>query len=534
MASYPGSASSHARLAEIPRAARESPDFQSRVTFSRHSYFARGGYEVQCFERLKLIQFIHRAPSELEMAFARRASEVDYVRRLGHLVHDMEGSPMVADLPRDSVCLQRVRRVLSTGVPTGRESLDEYNYRPHVKLRKFERRMRHTHEVYVAYHQREVLAMAPEAVVSKYPRFASWWSDYEVPYGFYPEMPPIISYLGLELRYAKAFWMWELFRIEWARECAIELIYEAREGKLWWLPPAVIDTMNQYGLETILPDETEEVIGDLHGLLREIRLIRWDLVPVDQRKLPRNIGGYCPVYANGDWVAFNPNTWESYMEDGMYLRELNVDPRGWPVGRGVRQTGNTDSWVQEDAPDGREEELFRRAAPGSRIAERFGLSRSELTRANRVMRTIADNVGLTAAVQNSNMNWEWDLRFLIREATRAVRGEAAFGQAAARADANKMDQEQHGSSVVEEEEIVPEMDISEPIGYSGSETLAVHILPGPARIGYNAEENKRENEIPPEADGAPADKRPRIAGSHRIEDGSNDDVEVIDVDALDD
>ena len=111
--------------------------------------------------------------------------------------------------------------------------------------------------------------------------------------------------------------MWEVFQIEWARQCALELIYEARGGRVWWLPPTVIDVLNQYGLEAIFPDESESTLRELRGLLHEIRFIRWDMVPVDQRRLPRQIGAYCPAYASGDWVPFNPETWHSPMDDGM-------------------------------------------------------------------------------------------------------------------------------------------------------------------------------------------------------------------------
>ena len=175
---------------------RDSADCQARVTFDDRCHFARRGYVTQCFERTKLVLCYDPTPPELEMAFARCASEVDYVNRLGQLLRDMEGSPLVAHLPQDAVCLQRVRRVMDDGVPTGRESLDDVHFRPHVKLRKFERPVCHANECFVAYHQREVLGMAKEAILVKYPRFPNWWKNMEVPYGFYPEMPPIISYLG--------------------------------------------------------------------------------------------------------------------------------------------------------------------------------------------------------------------------------------------------------------------------------------------------------------------------------------------------
>ena len=165
----------------------------------------------------------------------------------------------------------------------------------------------------------------------------------KVPYGFYPEMPPILSYLGLEIRHTNIWCMWEVYQIEWARECAIELIYEALGGRVWWLAPTVIDVLNQYRLEAIFPDERESNLRELHGLLHEIRFIRWDMVRVDQRRLPRQIGAYCPVYASGDWVPFNPDTWNSHMDDCTYLNDIDVSPHGWPSGRGVRQSGTTDS-----------------------------------------------------------------------------------------------------------------------------------------------------------------------------------------------
>ena len=162
------------RFVEVPRAVRGSADCQARVTFDDRCHFACRGNVTQCFKRMELVLCYDPTPLELQMAFACRASEVDYVNRLGRLLRDMEGSPLVAYLPQDAVCLQRVRRVMDDGVPTGRESLDDVHFGPHVKLRKFERRVRHANECFVAYHQREVFGMAKEAILVKYPRLPNW------------------------------------------------------------------------------------------------------------------------------------------------------------------------------------------------------------------------------------------------------------------------------------------------------------------------------------------------------------------------
>ena len=263
------------------------------------------------------------------------------------------------------------------------------------------------------------------------------------------------------------------------------------------------------------------------------------MVPVGQRRLPRQTGAYCPVYASGDWVQSNPNTWESQMGAGIYLNDIDVSPHGWPSGRGVRQSGNTDTQIQEDTPDGREEELACESPHGSRVAEQFDLSRNEFNRANRVLRTGADNVGLTAGVAASDFEFNWDVRYLAKEATRAIRSEAAFGHAApVQADSNQVQDDGEGDKmmppvddVYEKEEVIPQIDVSAPLGFQGDEIFDVQVIPGPARIEAGEEEqydNKRENE---NNDG-PNPKRRRItSGSYQLGE-VNDDLEVIDVDAL--
>ena len=169
------------RFAEVPRAVRDSADCQGRATFGDRCHFSRRGYVSQCFERMKLILCYDPTPREWEMAFARRASEVDYVNRLGRLLRDMEGSPLTAHLPQDAVCLQPMRREMDDGVPAGRESLDDVHFRPHARFRKFERRVRHANECFVAYHQREVLGVGKEASLVKFPRFTDWGRIWKFP-----------------------------------------------------------------------------------------------------------------------------------------------------------------------------------------------------------------------------------------------------------------------------------------------------------------------------------------------------------------
>ena len=156
-----------------------------------------------------------------------------------------------------------------------------------------------------------------------------------------------------------------------------------------------------------------------------------------------------------------------------------------------------------------------------------------------MLRTVADNVRLTAAVAASEFEFNWDVRFLAREAIRAIRGEDAFGHAApGSAHANQVQDDGEGDKmmlpmddVYEEEEVILEIDVSAPLGFQGDEILDVQVIPGPARIEAGEEEqsvNKRENE---NNDG-PTPKRRRItSGSYQLGE-VNDDVEVIDVDAL--
>lgn len=71
----------------------------------------------------------------------------------------------------------------------------------------------------------------------------SWWGEVEVPYGFHNEMALLVAYVTL----AHLDGATEVaLSSEWKYIVARQLLYEARSGRLWWLPVRVGKDMRAF------------------------------------------------------------------------------------------------------------------------------------------------------------------------------------------------------------------------------------------------------------------------------------------------
>ena len=303
-------------------------------------------------------------------------------------------------------------------------------YIPDRKLREFERRFRHRTECFIGYHCTDATALNPGLTHRRYPALPSWWIDYEVPFRLWVQTPPILTYWGLIFMSPNHGRGWDLMlRTEWAALCCIELIHEARNGRLWWLPNAVIEDIRQLETGSILHGASGDEIRDLDNLLLEVRCIRWDRVPITNRFLPRDNSRFTPVYNNGEFVEWDVTNWRTNLSEDTYLP---LDPYEQPMGfvdRGVRQQGSNINQPSHVTPQGRQPGLdeFGRE-PGYSISERYGASQREYSIAQRVVRNAAEQLGMFTMLRDLGHQGRWTLTFfmeefqsLLREKTESLR-----------------------------------------------------------------------------------------------------------------
>ncbi len=234
-----------------------------------------------------------------------------------------------------------------------------------LSWRRQERSKRHRYGCFSAGTQCEIDIITRRAVDNGYPRVPNWWADVEVPYGFWNGLPRILYYQGSKFLAGASAAYEVLLRSEWARSVATHLIYEARGGRLWWVPMAVRQDIRILGLEDEskvgnLPpgnDVNQErmVRRGLKRLLEYIDMIAWEKIP-SNGVIPEypdlgeefscsgglepdtQIGRITPVHRSGDWVIFDPERWCLHLPDKYFVpfkddSTKDFDPEHPRVGR---------------------------------------------------------------------------------------------------------------------------------------------------------------------------------------------------------
>ena len=184
----------------------------------------------------------------------------------------------------------------------------------------------------------------------RYVALPEGWEDLEVPYIFHPQVLLIITYAGGALNAGDPEGVWKVLYTEWVWCCAVELIHQARRGRLWYLPPAVVKGIKEVGFDAICFGNASHA-AELESLLYEISVIRWDRVPLENGLIPRfnDLGG--PIYRNGDFVPFDVSTWATQMVDAMYIEEDDSGNPRYEVSRGPAQQGRLFAEVENPVMD---------------------------------------------------------------------------------------------------------------------------------------------------------------------------------------
>ena len=221
--------------------------------------------------------------------------------------------------------------------------------------RRQERGKRHRYERFIAGYQCEVEILEKGAVQARYPGLPLDWDSYEVPYGFWNEIPLSMYYWGSKFMGVPSRSLSILFRSEWAMSVATHLMYEARGGRLWWISPKIrrdirlleLDDSSKIPLN--LPDgfnRDREVrqADQLKQLLEYVDMLAWSKIPRDG-VIPEypylneefevcggivpesKIGRVTPVFRGADWVLFDAEHWQLHLPDKYFVPYVD-DTRG--------------------------------------------------------------------------------------------------------------------------------------------------------------------------------------------------------------
>lgn len=227
-----------------------------------------------------------------------------------------------------------------TTLPTSlRDELETY---VPLAWRRFARTRRHRYERLIAEHQCEVELFQNYAVASRYPALPSWWNEVEVPYGFYNAVPFFATYRASDIEH-NAPYVDVFLRSEWALSVAVHLMYEARGGRLWWIPFDVRQDIIRLQLtdSSSIEDAAEAGIRrQLAQLIGFIDSLAWSKIPRDGKlpsypdmgdfalsggSDPDRLNGITPVHRGADWVIFDAEEWCLHLPDEYFVPFIDAE-----------------------------------------------------------------------------------------------------------------------------------------------------------------------------------------------------------------
>ena len=347
------------RAGAVPVSATQQRDFRVRCDTNgrlwRNPHFMPPGCTVDGLinQRTQFSQYVDSCPDEwgLDVRFARNAREAAYAKQVARAVANPSWFEDKSHFD-DRLVLSDVSLIARTGIPSDHQ-VD--HYMPYA-WRRWERASRHRFGVLVGVQHREIMAMRPNVVPTKYPPLPSYWDRFELPYGFNAQCPPIVTYFGLDMAWnpfdsASPSVVWKILFTEHAWTAAAELVHEARRGRLWWLPEELLIGMEAVGLSALCHDNASHV-AELEGLIKEIRLIRWSRVPRSHGIVPRINKFSTPVFNSGDYVDFDSVAWCTWLKPELYLEhDHEYKPLEALDDRGESFFGKLPSGVPDPVPD---------------------------------------------------------------------------------------------------------------------------------------------------------------------------------------
>lgn len=145
----------------------------------------------------------YAAEKGLNLAFARCATEAQYAARIASLIRDDTDCD---DYFSASLLFARERSLLPglTVISRILASRADRGYYPTNTGRKYERKKRHAHGVFVAYHSSQAEILDSASLSGKFDPVPVLSHKHEVPYGFLPEIPWYLSCRGRRSQVALA------------------------------------------------------------------------------------------------------------------------------------------------------------------------------------------------------------------------------------------------------------------------------------------------------------------------------------------
>ena len=220
-----------------------------------------------------------------------------------------------------------------------------------------------------------------------------FWEEWEVPFSFRAEPPPLSAYRGFALSYyGSDDHRWWIALSAQAALCSKEIYLEVRErSRLYWVPDNVRRAWRVMGVEGILEGVQSEVTEKIVRLLGYVERIRWRVADQLNRQPPMNMGTFTPVNDKGDRVPFDVTQWAPMVPSSGIVAHAPVpesDRVAFKVDRGARYYGNTLSWPRYDYPEGIPTHNDDMRNPG-----RHGLTRKPMRAAERALRGMLNDAG---------------------------------------------------------------------------------------------------------------------------------------------
>ena len=208
-----------------------------------------------------------------------------------------------------------------------------------------ERNRRHQYQRLIVGHQCKVEILRTRAIYQRYSSLSLWWRDVEVPYCFLNVMPCIVAYSSCLFHATVSLITNCRLRSECALSVATHLMYEARTGRLWWIPFAVRNDIRCLGLHLSGPNDLATVrtgrerLGQLLGFIGSLA---WSKIPRDGTRLsvypnlgnefacsggdsPSSLNEITPVHEGADWVIFDAERWCLHLSDEYFVEYTDAE-----------------------------------------------------------------------------------------------------------------------------------------------------------------------------------------------------------------
>ena len=201
-----------------------------------------------------------------------------------------------------------------------------------VEMIKWERKTRTRTGFLVPYQMVEIDRITHRARIGRYVKIPDWFGEVEVCRGMQVDLPPVLTYRGIELIDDPESGLWTVFYSEWLVKIAVFLLWEVYDQcRLWFLPTRVITDLRNMRIKDELGSEYNVV--ELKDYLDRIESTDWTQVPVSQalrgatRRVDHSPGRKADA---GDFIYYSP--WLDRVITAEEARAESRNPRQHPEG----------------------------------------------------------------------------------------------------------------------------------------------------------------------------------------------------------